>query len=515
MDRPLKPEQEMGALFLSRWSPRSFQGRRCLFADMGTGKTAIASRLAQLLQAKRILILCKDSGTNVWRYDGRRWLEQFYGQAPTMHFLDEEPWNREVEWNAPTDDNVHVFVCVYNTFANDMGVLSKQGSKEKIQHRIKTRGDVVKLRLKKTCKFDLVIADECRRLTDRKSAAFLALSKLRKEHGFNYFLPMSGTPGEWPPDYWTYFNLIDRRKFSSYWQFTQHFMVVDEGPFGSEILEQRRDTKAEWDRLLNEYCYIIAPGSMKPPVERQLIIYDLTPDQQKLYNDLQAEMMAVSGDDLVFAQNAMVQFLRLRQILICPKILVPSASAGGAIKHLVDLIQDYPREPTVIFTPFTSAFPHFTEYLSSRGFKDVFWLHGGISSTQQHDRITAYRESKGIVICTVKYAEAFSLEPARRSWFIGYDEDPQTNRQAENRLSRLTSAGDIQANYLTANTKNDLRMNEIVCIKQEHINFSQPSSIKEYLCPTSSSSSSPQSPSLASSESLGRSDIPDQNVTKR
>jgi hypothetical protein len=214
------------------------------------------------------------------------------------------------------------------------------------------------------------------------------------------------------------------------------------------------------------------------------VIYDLEPMQQKLYNDLQRDMLAsIDSEDgnLIFAQNAMVQFLRLRQILICPKILAPDAGYGGAIRHLVDTIKDYRDEPQVIFTPFTSAFPHFTEYLSSNGFKDVFHLHGGISSTQQQDRLEAFRRTKGIVICTVKYAEAFSLEPAKRSWFIGYDEDPQTNRQAENRLSRLTSDPDISANYMTANTKNDLRMNEIVCIKQEHINFSTPSTLKYYL----------------------------------
>ena len=477
--RPLKPEQELGAAFLARGSPKSPTGRRCLFADMGTGKTAMASRLAQLLNAKRILILCKDSGVNVWRYDGKRWLEQFYQWPIAMHFLDEEPWNRTIEWNEPTD-GVHVYVCVYNTFANDMGVLSKQGSKE--QQRRRQRRSVEK-RIKKTTKFDLVIADECRRITDRKTAAYLALNKLRTEHGFTYFLPMSGTPGEWPPDYWTYFNLIDRQKFSSYWKFTSHFMVVEEGPFGTEVLEQRRDTKQEWDRLLNEYCYIIPPGTMKPPVARQLVIYDLQGDQKKLYLDVQRDMMSQldNSSDLVFAQNAMVQFLRLRQILICPRILVTEASYGGAIMHLADIIKEYPDEPQVIFTPFTSAFPHFTDYLHQQGFEYVFHLHGGISPTQQQDRLEAFRRTKGIVICTVKYAEAFSLEPARRSWFIGYDEDPQTNRQAENRLSRLTSPGDVQANYMTANTKNDRRMNEIVCIKQEHINFSLPANLKDYL----------------------------------
>jgi len=479
MYRELKPLQEQGAQFLARSSPKSKAGRRCLFADMGTGKTPMASRTARLLVARRILVLCKDSGIPVWTRDGKAWLEQFFETQVHVHEMTDEPWNRELEWNKSTPgDEIHVYVCVYNTFASDMGVKTKIYGKKGKQHLHNVNSSGCKL--KRSVKFDLIILDECKRLSNRKTAAFLAVNRFLRDNGAAYILPMSGTPGHWPPDYWTYFNLIDRKKFSSYWAFVEHFMVCDDGPFGVEVLEQRADTKEEWDRLMNEYCYIIPPGAMKPPVQRQLVYYELESDQQKLYQDIQKEMFSALDDSVVFAQNSMVQFLRLRQILICPKILGEGFGYGGAIKNLVEVFREYPDEAhTVIFTPHVKAFPHFIEYLDENGFSNVWTLSGGITPTQQQDRIKAYRESKGIIICSVKYAEAFSLEPARKSWFIGYDEDPDVNRQAEGRLSRLTSAeSDVCANYMTANTENDIRMNEIICIKQERINFSIPENVK-------------------------------------
>jgi hypothetical protein len=279
--------------------------------------------------------------------------------------------------------------------------------------------------------------------------------------------------------------LIDPKKFSSYWKYIEHFMVVADGPFGREICEQRQDTKEEWDRLLNEYCWIVPEGSVMPPVKRKLEIYDMDPDQKKLYSEIEEHMLSISDGeipDLVVAQNSMVQWLRLRQILICPKILGDSYGVGGAIKHVVRLIKDHPKDRhTVIFTPFTDAYPHFTSYLNAEGFSNIYHLHGGISAGAQAQRIKAYQETKGIIICSVAYAEAFSLAPARQSWFIGSSEAPDVNRQAEKRLSLLTDGDDTFANYLTANTPNDIRMREILNIKQERINFSTPKELVAFM----------------------------------
>jgi SNF2 family DNA or RNA helicase len=480
--RTLTHWQEGGAQFVSRESPKSRRGRRCLLMEMRTGKTPTSARAAALLQCRRILVLCPESGINVWRYDGAAWLEQFTGLKCHIHLMNEEAWNREREWNKPTlKDELHLYICVYNTFAKDMGVRpTRKRNKGSI-----SSGQVKPLRkiIGRKVVFDVLICDEAKRINNRTSAAFQAVSNLFRDHHCPYFIPMTGTPGDdGPESYWAYFRLIDPKKFSSYWQYIEYFMVVDDGPFGKEILEQRNDTKAEWDRLVNEYCWVVPEGSVMPPVKRKLEVYDMDPDQEKLYNDMQEEMMSISDDHLVLASNSMVQWLRLRQILICPKILGANFGVGGAIKHVVSLIKDHPKDRhTVIFTPFTDAFEPFTTYLNSQGFPDVFHLHGGISANTQATRIKAFQDTKGIIICSVAYAEAFSLAPARQSWFIGSHESPDVNRQAEKRLSLLTDGEDTFANYLTANTPNDIRMREILNIKQERINFAHPKELVAFM----------------------------------
>ena len=476
--RQLKPLQEGGAQFIVRPKGLSPQGRRCLWVDMGLGKTPTASRAGSLLQAKRWLILCKDSGINVWKFDGKAWIEQFTGLPVHIHVMDDSPWNREIEWNAPTSkDEIHIYVCVYNTFARDMGVQTKLKT---IKHS--RRPLPPKKIIGRKVSFDICIADEARRINNRQTAAYLGLRAFFRDHHCPHFIPMTGTPGDkGPPDWWAYFNLIDSKKFGSYWDFVGHFMVLEHTPYGLEILEQRMDTKEEWDRLVNEYCWIIREGEMKPPVQRQLITFSLDADQQKLYDDVTEEMMSFVNDEIVFAQNSMVQFLRLRQILICPKILGESLEVGGAIKRVVEEIQDNELKHSVIFTPFTQAFEPFTQYIQEKKCGPVYHLRGGITSDQQHTRLQEYRAKGGIILCSVKYAEAFSLEPATRSFFIGSDESPDVNRQAEKRLSRLTSADDILANYLTGDTPVDLRYQEIHSIKQAHIDFAQPKNLRMLL----------------------------------
>lgn len=458
----------------------------------------MAAKISADLNCRRIVVICKDSGVPVWtrkttdltKLLGRDWLEHFHKLPVIVHNMDKlSPQAREIEWNLQTPPNeVHVWVCVYNTFALDNGVEARavKKKKKKLGQPFKSTKNLIL----PNRRWDLVICDECKRMSNKDSAAAESVEQFLYRQFVPYFIPMSGTPGDKGPiSFFPYWKCIDRKKFSSYWAYVEHFYTLMTNPFGGqEIVERRKDTMPEWSRVLDKYCYYVSDEDSSeglPPLTREKVYAKMTVDQQKLFEDIQRDMIHIEGEQIVVVENALLKMLRLRQILICPKIL-GDFSVGGAIETVCDILEEGTPDDqhTVIFTPFTAAFGPFTEYLARRGYSNVFHLQGGISHIQQMERIGEFRRTRGIVLCSIMYAEAFSLEPATKAWFIGYEYSPDANDQAERRLLRMTTTKPITCNYLTYGTPIDERMTDIIAIKRERIDLTLPHNIQKLFAGT-------------------------------
>lgn len=493
----LRPFQERGVTKIVNVG----KGCMLLWVGMGLGKSPIAARVASILACRRIVIAVRDSGIKVWSQEGTNpeiftgldWLKYYFHPLPVIvHRMDKyQPSEREDWWNIQTPDTeVHVWVVVYNTLGLDMAQVNREQKRKAKKKQPDKAPRVLRKLLHSRFKADLIICDECKRISNTDTAGYLGVYRLRYDHNVPYILMLSGTPGDrGPQSFFAYWQLIDRKKFSSYWAYVEHFHTIDVNYWGGRlIVEQRQDTLAEWNRLLDRYAYVVDEHdpeiqSERPPLQRDKLYCEMMPDQQNLYNDIRKYMMSLVGDDVIVAQNSMVQFLRLRQALICPQILSPELSVGGAIRQFCDLLEDANAEErhTVIFTPFTRAFGPFTAYLKERGFPNVFHLQGGISANAQQERIDAWRGTKGVMLNSIQYAEAYSLEPATKCYFIGIEYSPDANAQAEKRLQRLTTKVPITANYFTYGTKVDERMVDIIAIKQEYIDLSKPQALRHFL----------------------------------
>lgn len=120
------------------------------------------------------------------------------------------------------------------------------------------------------------------------------------------------------------------------------------------------------------------------------------------------------------------------------------------------LIEEQIPLPIVIFTPYTQSFEPFAKYIlkaygsrKKNSIPNIITLQGGIGPSEQAQRLRTFRETPCIAIVSILYAQAFSLEPAHRSFFIGCDWDPDNNRQAEKRLLRMTTKQPVWAYYYT------------------------------------------------------------------
>lgn len=427
--------------------------------EPGTGKTVIATKAMYDLERKCVLIICPSNAIHVWENHIKEWYEGLDEQSgkDTYYSIQRVRWkHNDTQRRQQTFSrfnktvNVNFYITTGGAFLRDYDVLSKHP-------------------------YDCIIVDEARRLglTNHKSKLFQRLKPFVKDMAKGgCFWPMTGTPGNSPEYFWSIFNLFDHKTFSSYWRFIDTYCYSQMTTWGREILGIKQSAKEGWNRLIATKCSRLTKADLgHSPTQRSVLEVEMDESQERLYKQFQEEMYAVTSDgDIVLAQTAMSQTLRYRQILICPKILDPTASYGAAFADFIEQLQDDPH--VVLFTPFTSAIPHFVKGLNSNGYKDVFVLSGeeGLTPDALDARLRAFRATKGICICSILYATAFTLEPAKACYFVGYDYDPDNNQQAEDRLNRLTTPHLVNAYYYTYSGTYDEVMCTHVNVKRMRMN---------------------------------------------
>lgn len=408
--------------------------RHLLLYRPGLGKTVVATKAAYDIEARCILIVCPRNAIRTWEDHIKTWwdgLDVASGKTTEETETSFHIWRWRKKYNnadarkklwrsKDTGAKVNVYITTFGSFLRDQ------------EHFIQN--------------YDVLIVDEAKRIRSRKAKAFIALKPIAKAAKYVWLL--TGTPGYWPPHFWAYLHLLDHKYFSSYWKFVGAFMYTQKNSWGGfEILGLKN--QVAWITYLKQYASILTKEDVgHRPTIRQFLWAELDQDQERLYKEMQDDMMMVTEGQILLASTAMTQVLRYRQLLVCPKIIDSSLSIGGAFADFVEEMKDGEINPhTVVFCPFTQAFPHFEAYLKANGFSNVFTLQGGMDPDELIATIEAWRKTNGIILVSIMFAQSFSLEPASECYFFGREFDPDDNEQAEERLNRLTTKYQVNAYY--------------------------------------------------------------------
>lgn len=431
--------------------------KHLILFDKGLGKTVICVHAMYHIRPKRVLIWAPKNAVRTWVDHICTWfraLDHINNQltSVTIHRVEKNNTKataRVALWaGREWDSNVNVYIVTPGAFLRDPlpGV------------------------------YDLVIIDEVQRLGGRDSKGFKKMVPLCRDA--KYVWPVTGHKKHLPPDFWAWLHLIDHTYFTSYWRFVRTFMYTQKDPFTGALEVIGLKNKDSWFRTLRQYASIVTKEMVgKASPRRQLLRLQLDKDQSKIYRDLERDMISqTSSTNLLITPNPLSRTTRYRQLLVCPKILDPTLSYGTAIEDFGEEFKESPEEHIVLFTPFTGAIPFFQEYLDNliKGRPFIPSLKGGMSPDALHMQIERWRKIGGPIIVSLLYAQAFSLEPASRAYFIGYDWDPENNNQAEARLDRRFTPYPLNYYYYTFENTYDDRLAEIVNIKQIRINMTTP-----------------------------------------
>lgn len=425
--------------------------RAMVLYEMRLGKTVVSLNMMAKTAPSVVIIRCPQNALFVWRDHINTWWpfltkDQDYEIRLMYQGVKGGAYaqDRANKWSAPRTKKTTFYICTYAAWIIDSP---------------KIRGFFP----------SWLVNDEAKRLRSHKSKAYLAEKPwaAQARHGILF---LEGTPTKRGPiDFYTMLSLIDPKRFGSYWNFNDHFyekgVTVGGGePFDVDTLMNLD----HWYEILDRLARVRFRRDVRPEMPqttRQLITVSMDSKQESLYRTLDEIRYAFNDSGgLILAQTTLEGLTRMRQILTCPKILGVD-SYGQALTSFADMVDDMApeeRSHLVVFTAFKAAIPHFQEYLHSRGHRNIYRLHGDIDLEEGYRARQTFRANGGIMLCTSRYAEAFSLEPANACYHIGCEYDPNTNRQAEDRLVPQQGTNPIYSGYFTYEGTHDQRIIDIL-----------------------------------------------------
>ncbi len=386
-----------------------------LGAEMGMGKTPVGLEWMDRMNPSSVLIVCTKRAMIGWLRMMKNWFPGWRQKFAVIVGLDRN--KRHALWAK----DYSFVITTYNFFQRD------------IKH-IKRRN------------YQCIIFDEAHKfLRNRDNKTF----KIYQEFVPLYLLIITGSPSsKGVQHFWTYLNMINPRLFKSYWRFIYTFCVVEDNGYGKTITGQK-NVEAFQSQLRQHFILVQKSDVGVVKKRRQFIDCVMTKPQKEAYLQLQMEslleispLVNEAGEleqQFITAINPMTVCLRLRQILCCPAMLDPKLGLGGALTTVLEelLDMDYEDRHCVIFTPFREAALIIADQVVAWNLRPTAHIFmGGLSMEELESQLDDWRKTKGIAVCTIKYAESFDMETCDKGFFVGYEWDPYENYQAEDRVDR-------------------------------------------------------------------------------
>lgn len=410
---PLRRYQEEGIKFL-------VEHRQGILGDKpGLGKTAQILLACRLLGFKRVFVFAPSNALWVWKRQISMWWPEM---NDVVRIVSGTAHKRAKQIQELREMPSFVMLMTYGSMLRDYSKLPKAHA---------------------------LVCDEIhKRLRSRKTTT---LEVLQSFHMYSIFL-LSGTViDKGAQDIWPSLSLLDGERFRSYWRFVNKFCYVDESAFGKQISGTKN--VPEFKRMLQRYMIMRTKEQVADQLPKKIRIpveVHPTSKQLKWQEDLITEMMTELENTLVVSSSVLGNMVKLRKLMVSPKLLDPTAEYGASIDTLLELIDELDEPHFVVYTPFREGVDIIAQALIEKGYAadKIYKFMGGLEIEEVGRQEKAFLINRGIAICTIAYAQSFELSSAEAGYFIGMEWNPSANEQAEDRQHRLSSKETVFIYYL-------------------------------------------------------------------
>ena len=352
--------------------------RSMLALAPGLGKTMASILAANALELDRILVICPTTLMRNWEREIKMWGKE-----------DEEIqiWHQitpsyQPKWVVTNYETVTRRICEKD---------EKRSGKKWHQKRWKIKDNFEH-------RFDLVIIDESVMIKNRKAQRTQAMKELAKMSGRIWML--SGAPMTRNySDMWSQFNILDRRRFSSFWRFAEEYTYVNHSDWGTTIDGNRPYAHEQIQKAYKDIYFARSQDDVLdlPPWIFDNVHVEMTSAQNKVYVDMEKDFVAeLPSGDKVLTTNILAQMTRLVQFASNPGLLnggtvadPVNAAKWKAVKEMVE----YEELPAIIWTNFIKTADSMKDILQKQGHV-VEVLTGRTPAHKRQDIVDRFQDGK-------------------------------------------------------------------------------------------------------------------------
>lgn len=321
-----------------------------------------------------------------------------------------------------------------------------------------------------------VVADEAHRLRNRKTATFKVVRQLALPAPI--FIAVTGTPVvNRADDLWSLMHLVDAKNHRSYWKWVDTFMESTTTTFNGKLafpIKQVTGMRPGMDGVLRQHLRdMMIRRSLSellpelPEVSETIYEVDLSPEERKVYTDLEKRYFADLPDgSKVIAPNDVAKIMRLRQLSTDWSVLGATEQTSTKVKRLYELLDDIGDEQVVIFSAFSSVIDPIAAHLGAGK------ITGDVKSNDRADVLAAFKAGNLQYVCGTIAAmgEGIDLQTARHVVFLDLHWAPSGNEQCIARVHRYGQKADaVFVHTLAARNTIDAYIAKTIANKQSVI----------------------------------------------
>lgn len=374
--------------------------------------------MASEMLGKKILVVCPASLKRNWQREFN-----FWAPSKTVQVIDGDRRARKSQLASKND----VYILNWELV------------------RLKDEGVFYVLNMLKKMKFDVVIMDEAHKLKNRKSQTSKSCKDLAK--AIPNVILLTGTPFMNKPDeLWSLLNILDSKKFSSYWKFVEEFCHLNFNGFAKEVGGLKFEKKESLKKLLAPH--MLRRTKMKvladmPEKMVQKIYLPLDSNQKTIYKEMAKDMYTKINEEVVSASVVIAQITRLKQITIDPTLMLSptdlSPLSGKKMEVILGIIEDLADKKVVIFSQFATACKRIHMTLQNAKYQGCI-LTGSNSSGERDYAVQKFQndpDCQYLVVSTLAGGVGLTLTAASTAIFVDKYWTPAINSQAQDRLHRV------------------------------------------------------------------------------
>lgn len=413
--------QKEGIQFLMK-SPRSM-----LALSPGLGKSLTAIVAAHLSGSKRILVVAPKTLLRNWQREIQKWVHE-----------------DSVVWHKVIGEDSRWVVTNYETVSRKMVVKSGKESY--------SLADGIP-------QFDTVIVDESVMIKNRKALRTKAIGALT-DKAKNVWL-LSGSPiTRFYDDMWSQLNVLDGKRFRSYWKFAERYCVLIDNGWGISIVNNRPDADKQLKSDLADIYFARTQDQVLdlPPFIFDNVEVEMDPAQYKAYSQMEQSMVALldPNDTRVVAPIVLTQILRLVQLASNPALLTGKMALSPKWEAALEMLE-YEELPAIIWTTFIETAKQMRGFAEKAGHR-VAVLSGDTPDQERQEIVDAFQNGELDVLIAHPAVGKFglTLTRARTSIYLERSYNADDYHQSLYRVRRIgTEKSPHIVHLISARPNND------------------------------------------------------------